>query len=230
MGNLSFPGHEEGELHEEIKHVDICPTIFVGLEDYIPLDCCDIEVNSNTKPCIKPLYSDTSNRRESAFSRLNLYLQCAAPENEDKFGTLAGYSTELTHVALLPKFVQQEEEIFFETDTTVNKIVENLEQSHHNWIKMRKRCNTESFEKRNNSGSQRTSVFSRLSFTSECTEQERKANVFSRLNFESPAHCDDKVKNTSLDKSENCGKNVSKKRRQDVYRANHAEDHQAGVK
>ncbi|KAL3508253.1 hypothetical protein ACH5RR_027654 [Cinchona calisaya] len=221
LRNLSFSGHKQVKLHEEIKRGDISPTISLGLKDYIPFsspNCCDIEVNINTKPFVKALYSEAPKKRESTFC-LNLYMQSAAQENEDSSRTLEGYRSKLTHADLLPKVVQQEKEEVFGADESDDNILEKSEPRNDKWMKMR-RCQTKSFEKRSSSVSQRTSVFSRLSFSSESTEQARKASVFSRLHFEPQVHCNDKV-NTSLDKYANYGKNVSKKRRQDVYMANH---------
>ncbi|KAL3503748.1 hypothetical protein ACH5RR_038197 [Cinchona calisaya] len=223
-----FSAHRHAKLHEKIKHVDISPTFSLDLGDYIPLsspECCDIEVDINAKPRVKALYSDSPEKRTNAFSRMKLYLQSAAQENEDNSQTLSRYLSESNQPNLLPKFVQQEEDKNFEAvDESVSEILEKLEQSHDNWMKMRERTLTKSFENsRNSSLSRKTSVFSRLSFASESTEQEKKVNVFCRLNLESQVHYNDEI-NTSMADSVNSVKDVSsesKKRKHDVSMENH---------
>lgn len=218
----SSSAHRQGKLHEETKDVDIS----LDLGDYIPLSsspgCCDIEVNINAKPGVKALYSDSPDKRTSAFSRIKLCLDSAAQENEVKSRTANQYSTDFTGAELLPKVVQEEDDKAFETEESVSEILEKLEKCRHNWMKIRKTGLTKSFEDRDTSVSQRTSVFSRLSFASRATERENNASVFSRLNFVSQVYFNDQVNTTSAN-SRICMKGASSgsnKRRRGVCPAN----------
>lgn len=144
-GNTS-PGCELGQLQEKIEQIDSPESHLMDLGDYIPLcspeDQDEHEGDPDHKICLKGLYSDIAEPRISVFSRLKLPLQVTIKQENDNFKSL-------------------------EQTDSVEKVMQNLQLKHDNWVKMRKKGDTGIFLDADNPVRQRSNAFSRLSFTSE---------------------------------------------------------------
>ncbi|KAM7526894.1 hypothetical protein LguiA_016796 [Lonicera macranthoides] len=163
---LSDASGSQNSSHGETEQVN-SNTVSLVLEDYV------IKAPSDNSPKTKGLYSDSPQKRASAFSRLGLVSETAAKEKTYKSEIPKRTLRVLSSLHLAPKAAVKGSKETLEIDKSVHEIMEKLQQRHNSWRKTKENAGSTVDGDENIPLNMRSSVFSRLSCTLEATAEEK---------------------------------------------------------